>query len=116
MPKYCPTIYRTLDIPLLRCISFSVSLAVVEFFLILPSAILLVTKKSRLSLSAYTLPAQTLNRLLAMVTIDSAIGQIIGIINRSSGERGGQDKAMIDINGSVFFKTIVWLVIFNGPI
>jgi len=47
-PKYCSTIYRTLDIFLLRSFSYLVNLAVVESFLIIPSSILFRDRKSRL--------------------------------------------------------------------
>jgi hypothetical protein len=48
MPKYCSTIYRILEMALLRWISYSVCLAVVEFLRMMPSSIWLKARKSRL--------------------------------------------------------------------
>ena len=59
IPKYCSTMYRTLDNFLLRSISNSVNLAVVESFLMMPSCILFKARKSRLGLPAYPLSAYT---------------------------------------------------------
>ena len=59
IPKYCSTIYRTLEIFLLRLISCSVKVAVVEFFLMIPSAILFSARNSRLGNPAYPLSAYT---------------------------------------------------------
>jgi hypothetical protein len=52
MPKYCSTMYRILEMALLRRISYSVSLAVVEFLRMMPSSILLRARKSRLGFPA----------------------------------------------------------------
>ena len=52
MPKYCSTMYRILEMALLRRISDSVSLAVVEFLRMMPSPILLSNRKSRLGFPA----------------------------------------------------------------
>ena len=59
MPKYCSTIYRSLEIFLLRSISYLVKVAVVEFFLMIPSAILFSARKFRLGNPAYPLSAYT---------------------------------------------------------
>ena len=49
-PKYCSTIYRFLEICLLRCFSYSINLAVVVSFLMIPSAMLFKLRKSLLDL------------------------------------------------------------------
>src|SRR5664280_2543676 len=62
-PKYCSTIYRTLEIALLRAISYSVSSVLVVAFrlcpsgCIMPSAILFRARKSRLGFPKYPLSA-----------------------------------------------------------
>ncbi len=56
-PKYCSTIYRTLEIALLRSVSYSVSSVPVVAFLIMPSSILFRTRKSRLGFPKYPLSA-----------------------------------------------------------
>ena len=59
IPKYCSTMYRTLEIFLFRSISSSVSFAVEEPFRMIPSQIRLRAKKLRLGLPAYPLSAKT---------------------------------------------------------
>ena len=56
-PKYCSTIYRFLEICLLRCFSNSVNLDVVVSFLMIPSAILFKQRKSLLGSPKYPLSA-----------------------------------------------------------
>ena len=59
IPKYCSTIYRTLDIFLFRSFSYSVNLAVVVSFLMMPSSILFWAKKSLFGSPKYPLSAYT---------------------------------------------------------
>lgn len=56
-PKYCSTIYLTFDIFLFLLISRSVSLALVESFLMIPSPKLFRLKNSRFGKPAYPLSA-----------------------------------------------------------
>ena len=51
-----------------------------------------------------------------MTAEDGAIGKIVGIIDRSRSQGGGQDKAVVDINGGMFFKTIMRYIVFDDPV
>jgi len=55
MPKYCSTMYRNLEIALLRCISRSVSFALTWSFRIIPSLILLMARNLRFGRPSYPL-------------------------------------------------------------
>ena len=58
-PKYCSTIYRTLEIALLRSVSYSVSSVPVVAFRIMPSSILFIDRNSRFGFPKYPLSAKT---------------------------------------------------------
>ena len=45
-----------------------------------------------------------------MMAEDGAIGKIVGVIYRGRSQSGGQDKAMVDINGGMFFERFENLV------
>ena len=51
-----------------------------------------------------------------MTAEDGAIGKIVGVIYRSRSQGGGQDKAVVDVNGGVFLKTVMRLVILHDPV
>ena len=58
-PKYCSTMYRTLEIALLRVVSYSVSSVPVVALRMMPSSILFKDKKSRFGFPKYPLSANT---------------------------------------------------------
>ncbi len=58
-PKYCSTIYRTLEIALLRSVSYSVSSAPVVALRMMPSSILFKARNSRFGFPKYPLSANT---------------------------------------------------------
>ncbi len=58
-PKYCSTMYRTLEIALLRSFSYSVSSAPTVALRIMPSAILFKDRNSRFGFPKYPLYANT---------------------------------------------------------
>ena len=58
-PKYCSTIYRTLEIALLRSFSYSVSSVPVVALRMMPSSILFMERNSRFGFPKYPLSANT---------------------------------------------------------
>ena len=58
-PKYCSTIYRTLEIALLRSFSYSVSSAPVVALRMMPSSILFKDRNSLFGFQKYPLSAKT---------------------------------------------------------
>jgi len=58
-PKYCSTMYRTLEIALLRSISYSVSSVPFVALRMMPSSILFMLKNSRFGFPKYPLSANT---------------------------------------------------------
>lgn len=58
-PKYCSTIYRILEMALLRAVSYSVSSAPVVAFLMMPSSNSLRARKSLFGFPKYPLSANT---------------------------------------------------------
>src|ERR1035437_200133 len=58
-PKYCSTIYRTLEIALLRSVSYSVSSVPFVALRIMPSSILFIERNSRFGFPKYPLSAKT---------------------------------------------------------
>ena len=58
-PKYCSTIYRTLEIALLRAVSYAVSLVPFVAFRMMPSSILFKDRNSLLGFPKYPLSAKT---------------------------------------------------------
>ena len=58
-PKYCSTIYRTLEIALLRSFSYSVSSVPFVAFRMIPSSILFKARNSRFGFPKYPLSANT---------------------------------------------------------
>src|SRR5664279_2295901 len=58
-PKYCSTIYRTLEIALLRAVSYSVSSLPVVALRIIPSSILFRARNYRFGFPKYPLSAKT---------------------------------------------------------
>ena len=88
----------------------------VEFFLIMPSAIFIERQKIAIGFSGISfIRIYFLNGLLGMTAEDGAIGKIVGVIYRSRSQGGGQDKAVVDISAGMFFKTVMRLVIFHRP-
>ena len=51
-----------------------------------------------------------------MTAEDGAIGKIVGVIYRSRNQSGSQDKAVVDVNGGVFFKTVMRYIVFHDPV
>src|SRR5664280_23254 len=58
-PKYCSTIYRTLEISLLRSFSYSVNSVPVVALRIIPSSMLFRARNSRFGFPKYPLSAKT---------------------------------------------------------
>ena len=58
-PKYCSTMYRTLEIALLRAVSYSVSSVPVVALRMMPSSILFMERNSRFGFPKYPLSAKT---------------------------------------------------------
>jgi hypothetical protein len=54
------------------------------------------------------LSAKTLfNGLLGMSAVDGAVGQVGGTVDRGWCDRGGQDKAVVGVNGRMLIKAVV---------
>jgi len=54
--------------------------------------------------------------VFAVTAVNGAIRQIVGIMHGSLSQRGGQDKAVIDINGGMLFKPKVGDIVFDSPV
>lgn len=89
-------------------ISCSVSLAVVEFFRMIPSAIVFSDRNKRLGRPAYPLSVSTfLIWLFGMTNENRTIGKKVGVIDRCRRHGSGQDKAMVGIHRGMLFGPIV---------
>ena len=51
-----------------------------------------------------------------MTTENRTILEIIGIVDRSWCHGGGQDEAMVDIDGGMFFKPIMRQILLDNPV
>ena len=51
-----------------------------------------------------------------MTAVDSAIWEVVGIVNRSWRQCCRKNKAMIDINGRVLFESIMRRIFLNNPV
>ena len=51
-----------------------------------------------------------------MPAINSAIREIVGFVDRSRGNGGGQNKAVVGINSGMFFKAVMRFIFLCGPI
>ena len=112
-----------------------VNLGVVVFFLIMPSAILFMernsllgfpcpvesrlrrVRKAKFNWAGILYPPEPFfNGLICMAAEGSAVRQILGVINGSRSESGSENKAVINVNRSMFFKTVMRLIVFNSPV
>jgi hypothetical protein len=83
----------------------------------MPSAILLVARKTSIRLTGIAFIGINLfDGLLGMFAKHGAVIQIVGIVNRGLCNGRGQDKPMIDVNGSMFFQAIMRGIVFDGPV
>ena len=51
-----------------------------------------------------------------MPAINGAIGKIFDIVDRTRGNGGGHDKAVVGINGGLFFKAVMRFIFLHDPI
>lgn len=51
-----------------------------------------------------------------MLTENGTIIQIIGIVDRSRGQGGGQDEAVVGVHRGMFLQSIVRDIVFDGPV
>ena len=117
MPKYCSTIYRILEMALLRWISKLGELggggvlahdAIFDF---------VEGQKVPVGFSCVALVGIDLFDLLFCMTTESgAIGEVVGIVDRGRGEGGGQHKTVAGVDRRMFFQTKVGDIIFNRPV
>ena len=68
------------------------------------------------------------NRLFCVSAIDRAVRQIVGIVDRSLGQSGGQDEAVVGVHGGLprsirrpfnwgmFLQAIVGDIVFDDPV
>ena len=51
-----------------------------------------------------------------MLAINGAIMKVVGIVDRTRGNGGGQDKAVVGINSGMFFKAVMRFIFLHDPI
>ena len=91
-----------------------VNLAVVESFRMMPSAMLFSARKSRLGFlhpvkfprgnpyltgQVSFISIDCFDRRFCMFAEDGAVIQVVGVVDRSRGQDGGQDEAMVGVHG-----------------
>jgi hypothetical protein len=83
----------------------------------IPSAILLRARKSRLGLPAYPFVSMHfIDFLIGMTTVNSAVLEIAGIVDRSRSHGSRQNKAVIGINAGMLFEAIMRDIFLNNPV
>jgi hypothetical protein len=51
-----------------------------------------------------------------MTAVCGAVGQVVGIMYRGQGYSGSQNKAVVDINAGMFFKSKMRFIVLNNPV
>jgi len=105
IPKYCSTIYRTLEMALLRSFSNFVNSVPRTAFLVMPSAILFRWRESLLFFrKIHFVGTHLADGLFGMTTARDAKSKIWAVVMGSAGYFRSQDKPLTGIDGGMSLK------------
>ena len=54
--------------------------------------------------------------LFGMQAVERTPGQIRRVVVRGRRDHGGKDKAVVGIDGSMFFESVVWGIVLHDPV